>query len=457
MAFPISIERRRSATPGSTFADADPGHPERVERLALGMPIARRGGRLERRLTVGDRVAVAPAQESRTGQPRHQRRPLDADLVGGQQRQRPLSGRDRLEPAVQRPLDPRLARQQAGVAALVEVRIDLLERGVQQRLGASPVRRDAVRARGELEQIDACERDRAACLGNPWPEHERALGEIGGLSVRVHVPRRERRRHGRAQRRGLVPGGGVMPGDRCGQLGLLLVVVHAPRLERMRQRLVQLAALAREEVVVQRLAQQRVAEHQPVVLRRDQHLLGDRLAQRRLQRLGIDAGDRADRRLVEPAAGGDRARGPLGLGGQALDPQQERVAEALRRGAAAVHPRGQQLLGVQGISLAAGEQAVDERVVRRRAKDVGEHLGQLVAVERREFDPPHALEPLELGQQRAQRVAAMELVGAVRERRQHALAAQAARQEGRERPRRAVGPMHVLEDQQHRPLLADHI
>ena len=49
-------------------------------------------------------------------------------------------------------------------------------------------------------------------------------------------------------------------------------------------------------------------------------------------------------------------------------------------------------------------------------------------------------------QQRPQRVAAMQLVGAVAEQQQHPLLAQAARQERDERPRRAIGPVHVLED-----------
>ena len=57
---------------------------------------------------------------------------------------------------------------------------------------------------------------------------------------------------------------------------------------------------------------------------------------------------------------------------------------------------------------------------------------------------------LELGQQRAQRVAAVQLVGAVGGDDEHALGAQAAGQEGEEGARRAVGPVQVL-DRQQRP------
>ena len=49
------------------------------------------------------------------------------------------------------------------------------------------------------------------------------------------------------------------------------------------------AALAREQVVVQRLAQQRMAEAEPLVVVGDQNLLGERLAQRRLERVALGA------------------------------------------------------------------------------------------------------------------------------------------------------------------------
>ena len=80
-------------------------------------------------------------------------------------------------------------------------------------------------------------------------------------------------------------------------------------------------------------------------------------------------------------------------------------------------------------------------------------LGELLARERRELDPARAVGPLELGEQRPQRVAAVQLVGAVGADDEHALAAEAARQEGEEGARRAVGPVEVL-DHQHDGVLA---
>ena len=80
-----------------------------------------------------------------------------------------------------------------------------------------------------------------------------------------------------------------------------------------------------------------------------------------------------------------------------------------------------------------------------------------LAIERRQLDAPGALQPLELGQQRAQRVAAVQLVGAVGEQQQQPLLAQAAGQEGDECPGRAVGPVQVLQDQHHGLRLAEQV
>jgi hypothetical protein len=54
-------------------------------------------------------------------------------------------------------------------------------------------------------------------------------------------------------------------------------------------------------------------------------------------------------------------------------------------------------------------------------------------------------------------MAAVELVGAVAEQEHHALLAEAARQEGAERAGRAVGPVHVLEDQHEGLPLAEQV
>ena len=70
----------------------------------------------------------------------------------------------------------------------------------------------------------------------------------------------------------------------------------------------QLASLAREQVVVDDLAQQGVAEQEPAVVVGDEDVLGDGLAQRVLKRVGSIPVTSA---ITAPPGGGRRrSRGP---------------------------------------------------------------------------------------------------------------------------------------------------
>ena len=165
-----------------------------------------------------------------------------------------------------------------------------------------------------------------------------------------------------------------------------------------------------------------------------------------------------DRLLVERAPDGDRARGALGVWSSS---RSIRTRNASRRLCGAA-PRPS--------SPAASSSSVYSGLPSLRAysrstswrsgvgvEDVGERLAELVAVERLELDPAGALEPIELGQQRPQRMAAVELVGAVGQHQHDPLLAQAAGQERDKRAGRAIGPVHVLEDQHHRRGLAEQV
>ena len=127
------------------------------------------------------------------------------------------------------------------------------------------------------------------------------------------------------------------------------------------------------------------------------------------------------------------------------------------RGAPSVETRGEQLLGVQGIALAAREQPFDQLLTRLIAEDVREHLVQLTAVKRRQVEPPRSLEAVELGQQRAQRMPAVQLIGPVGEQQQDPLLAKAPCEKFDEPARRAVRAVHVLQDQHHRLLVAEQV
>ena len=136
---------------------------------------------------------------------------------------------------------------------------------------------------------------------------------------------------------------------------------------------------------------------------------------------------------------------------------QEGVAQALRGRAASIQPGRQQLLRVERVAFAAHVQTLEQLRVGRRSEDVGERFAELVAIERLEVDPARPLEPIELGQQRAQRVSAVELVRAVGQQQHHPLLAHAPRQKRYKRAGRAVGPVHVLEDQHHRGRVGQQI
>jgi hypothetical protein len=110
-------------------------------------------------------------------------------------------------------------------------------------------------------------------------------------------------------------------------------------------------------------------------------------------------------------------------------------ASARLAGTRSPAPRGGgQLLGEEGVALGAGEQLVDQLRLGPAAEDprqLGDHLLAREALERDTLDDRGALG---LGHQRPQRMAPVQLVGAVRRQEQDALMARVAHEEGQERP-----------------------
>ncbi len=90
---------------------------------------------------------------------------------------------------------------------------------------------------------------------------------------------------------------------------------------------------------------------------------------------------------------------------------------------------------------------------RPRAEDVLDLLGQLGAREAAQLQPADAAHPRQLGDERAQRIVAVELVDAKGRDQLQRRAAGGADEEGEEVARRAVGPVEVLEHEDDRPLL----
>ena len=88
-------------------------------------------------------------------------------------------------------------------------------------------------------------------------------------------------------------------------------------------------------------------------------------------------------------------------------------------------------------------------------RDRPELLDRLAMREREELDAFDAPASLELGDERQQRVAAVELVGAVGEQQHDRAVAQVADQEAEQVTGRPIGPVKVLDDEQQRAPLGD--
>ena len=120
-----------------------------------------------------------------------------------------------------------------------------------------------------------------------------------------------------------------------------------------------------------------------------------------MQPIVLDSGHGRGRSLVDAAANRDRAGRALSVARQPLDPQHERISQALRCAPAPVESCCEQLFGVQRIALAAREQPLDELGARRVTEDVGQRFGQLGPIEPSEVDAASALEAIKLRQQRS--------------------------------------------------------
>ena len=145
-----------------------------------------------------------------------------------------------------------------------------------------------------------------------------------------------------------------------------------------------------------------------------QHLGRDGLAQRGKElRLG-QAGHLGQQLVVDPGPGGrGHPQHPLGRLGQELDPGQQGVAQA--RGQLAVGGGGGQLLHEEGVAAGAGVDPLDQLGRDRRPQDPGQLGRDLGPAEPGQLQPLDPAAAVQLGQERPQRVAAVQLVAAVGE------------------------------------------
>lgn len=182
---------------------------------------------------------------------------------------------------------------------------------------------------------------------------------------------------------------------------------------------VESSPLARQQVVVDRLRQKRVAEPVAIAARGivgDQDLGGERLPQRTLDLSFLDAGHRRQQgRFGGPTGHRGHAQDVLGVLGQRRHARQQDVAQGRRKSFRRALGTGrQQLLHEEGIALRPFGDGIDQAGRRLVAED-GAHLRrQFRVVEPRDLGPLDPGRPLHLREPGPERMAPVEVVAAVR-------------------------------------------
>ena len=206
------------------------------------------------------------------------------------------------------------------------------------------------------------------------PDLQRPLEVLGGLDEGEDLLGLQPRAHVRRQRLGHAVRGAPVQRElgRRRPVGQAGVVAQG-----LGERQVQRGPLAGEQVGVGGLLQQRVAERVAVGVL-DEHVLRHGLAQRLDQRRLGQPGHRREQAVARaPAGRGGHAQHAARVVGQRLQPQVEDVAQVRRQRPGRGVRRREQLLGEEGVALAARVQPRDE--VRRRgvAEDARHLLGEL--------------------------------------------------------------------------------
>lgn len=259
--------------------------------------------------------------------------------------------------------------------------------------------------------------------------------------------------HGGQRLGGLV---GVVPVT--GQPGREFVGGHQPGvgLQGLRVTAVDTAALPGQQIVADGLTDQRVPEAVAVaVVGGEQDLGAHGGAQGFDEFVLTEPRDGLQQPVLDGGAAlGDDAGDALRGLGQCLDPDEQQVAQAVAEaGAAALGDAAGEFLDEEGVAVGTAEDPVDHARGGLGVEDAG-HLGaDLAAVEPGQLQAHHGTHPVELGEEGPQRVAAVDVVGAVGGQDDEPAAGERAQQVAEEFAGRAVGPVQVLEGDDERALL----
>ena len=215
--------------------------------------------------------------------------------------------------------------------------------------------------------------------------------------------------------------------------------------------------LTGEQVVVHRLGEQGVPEGVAVGAEPHQDVLLGGGPQRGLEDVVGQAHHGGEQRVADPPAGaGGGADDGTPVVVQPVEPDQQQVGEVVGQpGAVRALGGADQLLGEERVALGAADDRV-QVALGQRAGQQRPHQPAYVGIGQRvQLDAVHPGDPQPLGRRRAQGVSAVEVVGAVGREHDDRPAEGAGEQEGEQVAGGAVGPVHVLDDDEHRALLGE--
>jgi hypothetical protein len=207
--------------------------------------------------------------------------------------------------------------------------------------------------------------------------------------------------------------------------------------------------LARQQVVVDRLGEQRVAERVALGAHRDQHVAFDGRAKRPIQSAGVDV-HHVREQLVRDPATSDRGGPDDDPGGvlELVEPDEEQIRQVGRQRRGAELGGGDQLLGEERVAFGARHDGL-QGALRHRGGVQGANEGPDVGVgEGLQLEPGHGGQAGPLGDGLAQRMPAVQVVTAVRRDDRDSTVERPGEQEAQHLPRRLVGPVEVFDDEE---------
>ena len=349
------------------------------------------------------------------------------------------------------PGDPRVSAQplmEQGTADRV-VLVHQPDRGLDVRDGARRVLEagDACQPRQQVDPITTRARRSVRHL---VPELDRPLVLRHRLRERIAVLGDRARGDGRLER----PWQVVRRVPVIRQLGGMVGFCSLVRFEGPRERGMEAHPLARQQVVVNGLLQQRVAEGIPLAARGgigDQHLARHGLAERTVQRSRVHVRCRCQQSRIDTLTGGRCDAQELLSGLRQLgDARQQYLSERLWQ-LRPIRPAGsrEQLLGIERVAPRAHLDRLQEVRIQWMARDGRQLRCRLLPVEGAELEPLDASGAFELGEERQQWVPPVELIRPVREQEHHRRVPDVADQESEQIACRPVGPVEVVDDEQH--------